>query len=100
MALSVRHDINAINTVSVGAVDRSIVHLREVFKPVFLSNSAAFLVAHNHPSGDPSPSMEDRTLTETLAKAGELLGVELLDHIIVGDGETFSFREAGILSEK
>jgi DNA repair protein RadC len=79
-----------------------VVHPREVMKPAILSNSAAIIVAHNHPSGDPHPSQEDRTLTYRLYKAGQLLGIEVLDHIVLGSGETpyFSFADNEILHQE
>lgn len=75
-----------INTVSVGSLDASIVHPREVFKSAILSNAESIILLHNHPSGSLQPSSEDLKITERLKKAGEILGIELLDHIIVGGG--------------
>ena len=88
-----------INTVAVGSLTAAVVHPREVFKPALLANAAAILCAHNHPSGDPQPSAEDRALTTRLVEAGKLLGIQMLDHVIVGDGtETYySFADAGTL---
>jgi DNA repair protein RadC len=68
-----------------------------VFKAALLANAAAIIVAHNHPSGDPTPSPDDAALTARLAAAGEMLGVPLLDHIVIGDARYFSFKEAGRL---
>ncbi|MDP2735624.1 MAG: DNA repair protein RadC [bacterium] len=87
-----------INTVSTGTLNASLVHPREVFKPAILCNSAAIILAHNHPSGDPTPSREDRESTKRLVEAGELLGINVLDHVIIGDeGKHISFAEAGYL---
>jgi DNA repair protein RadC len=88
-----------INTVAIGSLSAAVVHPREVFKPAILSNAASIIVGHNHPSGDPQPSSEDRLLTYKLYKAGQLLGIELLDHVIIGDGtgQYFSFADAEIL---
>jgi DNA repair protein RadC len=74
-------------------------HLPQVFKPAILANAASILCAHNHPSGDPHPSAEDRTLTTRLVDAGKLLGIQVLDHVIVGDGTTgyYSFADDGPL---
>ncbi len=84
-------------TVSIGTLDSSLVHPREVYKDAILASSASIIVAHNHPSGDPSPSMEDKRVTERLAEAGKLLGIELLDHIIIGDNRWISLKERGVL---
>ena len=81
--------------VSVGTLTASLVHPREVFREAIRAAAAAVLLVHNHPSGDPSPSEEDRTVTERLVSAGELLGIRVVDHLIVAEGGHFSFREAG-----
>ena len=88
-----------LNTVSIGSLTASIVHMREVFKPAILANAAAILCGHNHPSSDPAPSREDRALTQRLVDAGKLLGIPLIDHIVLGDGTTafFSFADQGLL---
>lgn len=84
-----------------GSLDASVVHPREVFKAAIVANAAALICAHNHPSGDPEPSREDRAITERLRQAGTLLGIPVLDHIVLGDGTThyFSFADAGLLSQ-
>lgn len=92
-----RHTVIGINTVSVGTLNASLVHPREVFKPVILANAAAVLLAHNHPSGDPSPSAEDLALTARLKQSGELLGIAILDHLIIGEGTCISLKERGQL---
>jgi RadC-like JAB domain len=85
--------------VSRGVLDASLVHPREIFKPAVLSNAAAIVIGHNHPSGDPTPSHDDLELTARLVKAGQLLGIEVLDHIIIGhDGRYCSLRELGQLA--
>jgi DNA repair protein RadC len=88
-----------LNTVSIGSLTASVVHMREVFKPAILANAAAILCGHNHPSGDPAPSREDRALTQRLVDAGKLLGMPLVDHVVLGDGTTafFSFADQGLL---
>ena len=91
--LDAKHAIIGVNVVSLGSLTLSIVHPREVFKPAILMNSAAIICAHNHPSGDPAPSSEDRVLTTRLRQAGDLLGITILDHIILGDERTFSFAD-------
>jgi DNA repair protein RadC len=96
--LTVRHRVLGLHTVSVGCLTSSLVHAREVFKPAILSGSAALLLGHNHPSGDPEPSAEDLALTRRLAAAGTLLGIEVLDHLVIGEAGRFvSLRERGIL---
>ncbi len=83
--------------VSVGTLTSSLVHPREVYAPALLHRAAAVVVAHNHPSGDPDPSAEDRATTRRLQRAGRLLGVELLDHVVGGAGCYVSFLEQGWL---
>ena len=79
------------------SVNQSIVHPREVFKTSLLSNAAALILIHQHPTGDPTPSSEDISITRRLKEAGEIMGIKVLDHIIVGDGEYLSFVERGLL---
>ncbi len=83
--------------VSEGSLTASIVHPREVFAPVVRESAAAVLFIHNHPSGDPTPSREDLEITTRLREAGELMGVRVLDHIIIGSGEYVSFVDRGLL---
>ena len=83
--------------VSEGSLNQSIVHPREVFAPAVRESAAAVIFIHNHPSGDPAPSREDREITRRLKEAGEILGIKVLDHIIIGDGAYFSFVESGLL---
>lgn len=102
MVLDSRRRVIGINEVSVGTLSASLVHPREVFRAAILLNGAAIIVAHNHPSGDCSPSAEDREVTRRIQRAGELLGIPLADHIVIGEGQGngsgfFSFREHGLL---
>lgn len=83
--------------VSLGALDRSLVHPREVFRPAVREGAAAVLCVHNHPSGDPTPSREDVTITNRLAKTGEVLGIRLIDHVIIGAYRYVSFADTGLL---
>ena len=83
--------------ISEGSLNQSIVHPREVFSPAVKESAAAVILIHNHPSGDPAPSREDREITRRLKEAGDLLGIRVLDHIIIGDGAYFSFVEQGLL---
>jgi DNA repair protein RadC len=94
--LNTKHRPIGLNTVSIGSLSASIVHAREVFKPAIAGNAAAVILAHNHPSGDPAPSAEDVELTKRLREAGELLGIRVLDHVIVGDDRHYSFVDAGV----
>ena len=96
--LNTKHNLIGVHVVSVGTLDASLVHPRDVFKAACLSNAAGLILAHNHPSGDPTPSQDDRDLVARLHRAGELLGVDLLDAIIVTDTDRYySFKEAGVL---
>lgn len=100
--LDTRYHLLRIHEVSLGSINESIAHPREVFRPAIISSAHAVIVVHNHPSGDPSPSQADHSLTRRLAEAAELLQIKLLDHIIIGapaEGREpyFSFREAGVL---
>ena len=97
LCLSTKRHVIAYHEVSRGTLDGTLVHPREVFKAAILANAAAIIVAHVHPSGDPTPSPDDIHLTRQLVAAGCLLGIEILDHIIVGDGRYVSFRETGHL---
>lgn len=92
-----RHQVLGFNVVSVGTLTASLVHPREVMKPAILANAAAMILVHNHPSGDPEPSAEDRALTTRLNDAAELLGITLLDHVVVGEHTFRSFSEDGCL---
>jgi DNA repair protein RadC len=97
LALDARNRPIGCHTVSVGSLSASIVHPREVFKFAILANAAAVILAHNHPSGDTTPSHEDVELTRRLREAGELLGIAVLDHVVVTDGDHTSFRERGLM---
>jgi len=91
--LDVKNQVLGCEEVSVGTLDRAYVHPREVFKSAILCSCASIILVHNHPSGDPYPSIEDRRVTDQLQKCGELLGIEVLDSIIIGHGRFYSFRE-------
>lgn len=92
-----KNRIICMDLVSLGSLNQSIVHPREVFKTALLSNAAAIILIHQHPTGDPTPSTEDIAITRRLKEAGEIMGIKILDHIIVGDGEYLSFVERGLL---
>lgn len=93
--LDTRHRILAVETVSLGSLNASLVHPREVFKPAVILSAAAVIVAHNHPSGCSRPSADDLDLTARLARVGKLLGIALVDHLVAGDSEITSIREFG-----
>ena len=96
--LDQKNQVIGINTVSVGSLTASIVHPREVFKAAILGNAATIICGHNHPSGDTVPSQEDRRITSRLVSAGKLLGINVVDHIIIGrEGRYFSFADEGLL---
>ncbi|MCA3008538.1 MAG: DNA repair protein RadC [Phycisphaerales bacterium] len=88
-----RHRVLSVRVVGTGGVDAVGAHPRDVYAPAIRDGAAALVVAHNHPSGDPTPSAQDRAVTERLGAAGRLLGIELLDHVVVGDVRYFSFAD-------
>ncbi len=94
--LDTKSRVISVEAVSVGNLDSSPAHPREVFKTPIRKNAAAVILAHNHPSGDPTPSQQDLKLTRRLAEAGRILGIEVLDHLVIGDNRCVSFRECGI----
>ena len=95
MFLDSKNHILAIETISTGSLSASIVHPREVFAAALKYPTAAMIVAHNHPSGDPGPSREDIAVTERLVKAGKIMDIPVLDHIILGDARWMSMKERG-----
>ena len=95
LALDVRHRLRREAVVSVGCLTASLVHPREVFQEAVVSRAAALVLFHNHPSGDPEPSAEDLALTRRLAAAGSLMGIEVLDHLVLGAGRYVSLKERG-----
>lgn len=95
--LNARHEATAVETISIGSLNASIVHPREVFKPALLASAASVVLVHNHPSGDAEPSEEDLSITRRLVEAGELLGIGVLDHVIVAGRGVVSFRSRQLL---
>ncbi|MEK6455901.1 JAB domain-containing protein [Caldifermentibacillus hisashii] len=95
VCLDTKNQPTAINICHVGSLNSSIVHPREVFKSAILSNSASIIVAQYHPSSDPTPSREDIDVTRRLVEAGRIVGIELLDHVIVGEERFVSLKEKG-----
>ena len=95
--LDTKHKVIGVEEVARGSLSSAIVHPRETFKSAVVVNAAAIVVLHNHPSGDPTPSAEDLALTRRLREVGELIGIRVLDHIIVGRGRYVSFVDDGYL---
>ena len=91
--LNNKNKVIGTEVVSEGSLSSSIVHPREVYAPAILHHAAAIMVAHNHPSGDPKPSTEDTEVTRMLARSGKVLGIPMIDHVIIGDGNYYSFLE-------
>ncbi len=96
--LSGAHELIKVNIISIGLVNRTVVHPREVFYPAIIQNACAIIIAHNHPSGRLDPSPEDIEITRRLREASEVLGIALLDHLIIGRTGFYSFVEHGLLS--
>ena len=90
MCLNTKNHVVAVHRCHVGSLNASIVHPREVFKSAILNNAASIIVAHQHPSGDTTPSMEDINVTKRLVEAGKLLGIEVLDHLIVNNTNSYT----------
>jgi len=95
IALNTKNRVIEKHLVSLGTLNSSLVHPREVFRTLVQSNAAAWICCHNHPSGDPTPSAEDIKITKQLVGAGEVMGIKCLDHVIIGD-RALSLREAGL----
>lgn len=96
--LNTKNCVTGIEVISIGSLNASIVHPREAFKGAILHNAASLIVAHNHPSGDTTPSKEDISVTERLVEVGDVMGIEVLDHIIIGEGRDYlSLKEQGLI---
>ena len=91
--LNSKNKVIGTEVVSEGSLSSSVVHPREVYAPAMLHHAAAIMVAHNHPSGDPKPSFEDEEVTRMLSRSGKVLGIPMIDHMIIGDGNYYSFLE-------
>ncbi len=94
--LNTKNQVLKVVTVSIGSLNASIVHPREILKPAISASAASIILVHNHPTGDPAPSKEDVEFTRRFAKCGELIGIQLLDHVIIGCGRYESLKEAGV----
>ena len=95
LALDTKNKVIGIFSLSIGSLNASIIHPRDVFQRAILSNAASVILVHNHPSGDPTPSPEDMELTRKLVEAGKMLDITVLDHVIVGEGAYISMKEHG-----
>lgn len=95
--LNTKNQIIHSQTIFIGTLNSSVVHPREIFREAVRRSSASIIVAHNHPSGDPTPSPEDINVTKRLVKAGKIMGIEVLDHLVIGDGKFISLKEKGHL---
>jgi DNA repair protein RadC len=93
--LNTKNQVIGKETVFIGSLNSSIVHPREVYKEAIRRSSASVICLHNHPSGDPTPSREDIEVTRRLLDAGKIIGIDLLDHLIIGDGRFYSLKEKG-----
>lgn len=98
LCLDTKQGIIGINQVAVGTLNQVMLHPREIFKTAILLNTSTIILAHNHPSGDPTPSREDHTLTERIQEGGQLLGITLLDHLVLGHDRYYSFADHGHLT--
>ena len=97
LCLNTKNKMVGVHTISIGSLNASIVHPREVFKAAILNNASRIICLHNHPSGDPEPSKEDIEITRRLVEAGEIIGIEVLDHVIIGEQRCLSMKERGLM---
>ncbi|MBQ0066904.1 MAG: DNA repair protein RadC [Phascolarctobacterium sp.] len=97
LGLNNKNKLLGVREISKGTLNGSLVHQREVFKQAVLFNAAKIIVVHNHPSGEPSPSQDDRNVTRMLYDAGNVMNIPLADHVIIGDGEYYSFSDNGLI---
>ncbi|MBL4952095.1 DNA repair protein RadC [Neobacillus sp. YIM B02564] len=95
ITLNAQNEVAGVHPLFKGSLNAAIVHPREVFQAALLNNAASIICFHNHPSGNPEPSKEDIDVTKRLAEAGQILGIQVLDHIIIGDGKFVSLKQKG-----
>jgi DNA repair protein RadC len=97
LLMNPKNAVIGIHTVSIGTLTLSLVHPRETFKAAIVAGAHSIILAHNHPSGDPTPSQEDNALTARLVEVGKLVGIQVLDHVIIGQGRFYSYADQGRL---
>jgi DNA repair protein RadC len=97
LCLSTRNEVIGIHLVSVGNVNTSVIHPREIFQRAIMSNATSIIIAHNHPSGDPEPSRDDIAITEELVKASKMMGIGLLDHVVIGESTYVSMGDRNLV---
>lgn len=97
LLLNTKNQVLSIETISIGTLDSSMVHPRELFKISVKKSAAALILVHNHPSGDPTPSKDDINITKRIMKSGEILGISVLDHVIIGDNKFISLKTEGLI---
>jgi DNA repair protein RadC len=97
LAMNNKNRVNGFKVISTGSLTASLVHPREVWRAALYLCAAAVVFVHNHPSGDPAPSPEDHEITRRLKETGDVLGIRVLDHVVLGDGRYFSFSDRGLL---
>lgn len=95
--LNTKNEVLKVRTITIGSLDASVITPRELFREAISCNSASVIIAHNHPSGDPTPSRADIDVTNRLAQAGTTIGIEVLDHMVIGDGRWVSLKERGLM---
>lgn len=98
MTLNTKNALAGLHVISIGTLNSSLVHPREVFMAAILNNASSLILVHNHPSGDPTPSSDDIAVMKRIRDAGKILGIEMVDSLVIGEGERFvSFREKGLI---
>jgi len=97
LLLDTKNQIISEELISVGTLNSSLIHPREVFNPAIKASANSVILVHNHPSGDSSPSKEDEKVTKVVSDAGKILGIEVLDHVVIGNNDFFSFKKEGLI---
>ncbi|MCK4432022.1 MAG: DNA repair protein RadC [Candidatus Aminicenantes bacterium] len=97
--LNSKNVVTNIETHSIGSIDCSAVYPQQIFRSALINNASSIICVHNHPSGDPDPSVSDREITKQIAIGSHLIGIRLLDHVVLGDGRYFSFADDGLIED-